>query len=53
MWASATLGVIGGAIVAPVLGVIAVTVHLLTAVGAVALIGCAVEMRRRMPVVAV
>ncbi|MDQ1127869.1 hypothetical protein QE428_002902 [Microbacterium sp. SORGH_AS 505] len=53
VWASATLGVIGGAIVAPVLGVIAVTVHLLTAVGAVALIGCAVEMRRRMPVVAV
>ncbi|SCY33072.1 hypothetical protein SAMN05216488_1402 [Microbacterium sp. LKL04] len=53
VWASATLGVIGGAIVAPVFGVIAVTVHLLTAVGAVALIGCAVEMRRRMPVVAV
>jgi len=53
VWASATLCVIGGAIVAPVLGVIAVTVHLLTAVGAVALIGCAVEMRRRMPVVAV
>lgn len=53
VWASATLCVVGGAIVAPVLGVIAVTVHLLTAVGAVALIGCAVEMRRRMPVVAV
>lgn len=53
VWASATLCVVGGAIVAPVLGVIAVTVHLLTTVGAVALIGCAVEMRRRMPVVAV
>lgn len=53
VWASATLCVVGGAIVAPVLGVIAVTVHLPTAVGAVALIGCAVEMRRRMPVVAV
>ncbi len=53
VWASATLCVIGAAIVAPVIGVIAVTVHLLTAVAAVALIGCAVEMRRRMPVVAV
>lgn len=52
-WASVSVCVIGGAIVAPVLGVIAVTVHLLTAVAAVALIGCAVEMQRRMPVVAV
>lgn len=52
-WASAILGVIGGAVIAPFVGVIAAVVHLLTAVAAVALIGCAAEMRRRMPVPAV
>jgi hypothetical protein len=48
-WAAVTTGVVGGTIIAPLLGVIAVAVHLLTAVAATALIGCAVEMRRGMP----
>lgn len=52
VWAAATLSAVGGVIVGPVLGVIAVVVPPLTAVSAVALIGCAVEMRRRMPVAA-
>ncbi|SDG30395.1 hypothetical protein [Microbacterium sp. 77mftsu3.1] len=52
-WAAVTTGVVGGTIIAPLLGVIAVAVHLLTAVAATALIGCAVEMRRGMPMPAV
>jgi len=52
-WAAVTLSAVGGVIVVPVLGVIAVVLPPLTAVSAVALLGCAVEMRQRMPVAAV
>ncbi|CAL4860256.1 hypothetical protein [Microbacterium sp. MM2322] len=49
-WAATTVGVTAALIAAPVVGVVAAVVPPVTAVASLALIGCAVEMRRRMPV---